>query len=108
VGASTVYNPLGQEYTDSGASSTGTVSFNKPNVQLSQIQTVTYTAKDQFGIEAIPITREVIVRKRPTITTSGTLFRIRNDPITIPSPTVDPVNLTSSLQSSNNININEN
>ena len=108
VGASTVYNPLGQEYTDSGASSTGTVSFNKPNVQLSQTQTVTYTTKDQFGIEAIPITREVIVRKRPTITTSGTLFRIRNDPITIPSPTVDPVNLTSSLQSSNNININEN
>ena len=108
VGASTVYNPLGQEYTDSGASSTGTVSFNKPNVQLSQTQTVTYTAKDQFGIEAIPITREVIVRKRPTITTSGTLFRIRNDPITIPSPTVDPVNLTSSLQSSNNININQN
>jgi len=103
VGASTVYNPLGQEYTDSGASSTGTVSFNKPNVQLSQTQTVTYTAKDQFGIEAIPITREVIVRKRPTITTSGTLYRIRNDPITIPSPTIDPTELTSSLQSSNNI-----
>ena len=108
VGASTVYNPLGQEYTDSGTSSTGTVSFNKPNVQLSQTQTVTYTAKDQFGIEAIPITREVIVRKRPTITTSGTLYRIRNDPIAIPSPTIDPTNLTSSLQSSNNININQN
>jgi hypothetical protein len=108
VGASTVYNPLGQEYTDLGGSSTGTISFNKPNVQLPQTQTVTYTAKDEFGIEAIPITRQVIVRRRPTITTSGTLYRIRNDPISIPSPTVDPTNLTSSLQSSNNINITQN
>ena len=116
VGASTVYNPLGQSYVDLGvnvtqsgeSSPTVTISFNKPNVQLSQTQTVTYTAKDQFGIEAIPITREVIVRKRPTITTSGTLYRIRNDPIAIPPPTIDPTNLTSSLQSSNNININEN
>ena len=84
------------------------LNVNDPNVQLSQTQTVTYTTKDEFGIEAIPITRQVIVRKRPNITTSGTLYRIRNDPISIPSPTVDPTNLTSSLQSSNNINITQN
>ena len=84
------------------------LNVNDPNVRLSQTQTVTYTTKDEFGIEAIPITRQVIVRKRPTITTSGTLYRIRNDPISIPSPTVDPTNLTSSLQSSNNINITQN
>jgi hypothetical protein len=84
------------------------LNVNDPNVQLSQTQTVTYTTKDEFGIEAIPITRQVIIRKRPTITTSGTLYRIRNDPITIPSPIVDPTNLTSSLQSSNNINITQN
>ena len=84
------------------------LNVNDPNVQLSQTQTVTYTTKDEFGIEAIPITRQVIVRKRPTITTSGTLYRIRNDPISIPSPTVDPTNLTGSLQSSNNINITQN
>ena len=115
-GSSTVYNPLGQSYIDLGvnvtqsgeSSPTVTIAFNEPNVRLPQTQTITYTAKDQFGIEATPITRQVIVRKRPTITTSGTLFRIRNDPITIPSPTVDPTNLTSSLQSSNTININQN
>ena len=114
-GSSTVYNPLGQRYVDLGVNITQsgvtspdvTVSFNEPNVNLSQTQTVTYTAKDQFGIEAIPITRQVIVRKRPTITTSGTLFRTLYDPISIPTPVVEPVSLLSSLQSSNNITVNQ-
>ena len=110
VGASTVYNPLGQVYTDLGVTVVGptvTIAFNKPNVGISQTQTVTYTAQDQFGIKANPITRQVIVSKKPTITTSGTLFRILNDPISIPSQTVTPANLFGSLQSSNNININQ-
>ena len=110
-GSSTVYNPLGQRYVDLGVNITQsglispdvTVSFNEPNVNLSQTQTVTYTAKDQFGIEAIPITRQVIVKKRPTITTSGTLYRIRYDPISIPTPLVEPASLSGSLQSYNNI-----
>ena len=114
-GSSTVYNPLGQRYVDPGVNITQsgvtspdvTVSFNEPNVNLSQTQTVTYTAKDQFGIEAIPITRQVIVRKRPTITTSGTLYRTLYDPISIPTPVVEPVSLLGSLQSSNNINANQ-
>ena len=109
VGGSTVYNPLGETYIDPGVTVSGdaVVSFKKPNVNLSQIQTIKYTAKDEFGIEAVPITRQVIVSERPTITTSGTLFRILNDPISIPTPTVKPVELTSSLNSSNNININQ-
>ena len=109
VGASVVYNPLGETYIDPGVTVSGaaTVSFKKPNVNLSQIQTIKYTAKDEFGIEAVPITRQVIVSERPTITTSGTLFRILNDPLSIPPPTVKPVELTSSLNSSNNININQ-
>lgn len=109
VGGSTVYNPLGETYIDPGVTVSGaaTVSFKKPNVNLSQIQTIKYTAKDEFGIEAVPITRQVIVSERPTITTSGTLFRILNDPLSIPTPTVKPVELTSSLNSSNNININQ-
>ena len=110
-GSFTVYNPLGQRYVDLGVNITQsglispdvTVSFNEPNVNLSQTQTVTYTAKDQFGIEAIPITRQVIVKKRPTITTSGTLYRIRYDPISIPTPLVEPASLSGSLQSYNNI-----
>ena len=112
TGASIVYNPLNQTYVDSGVTFTQTgensptvsVSFNAPRVAVSETQTVTYTAKDQFGIEAIPITRQVIVRKRPTITTSGTLYRILNDPISIPAPTVFPETLSGSLQTSNNIN----
>jgi hypothetical protein len=115
-GSSTVNNPLGQRYVDLGVNITQsgvtspdvTVSFNEPNVNLSQTQTVTYTAKDQFGIEAIPITRQVIVRKRPTITTSGTLYRTLYDPISIPTPVVEPVSLLGSLQSSNNIYRNQN
>ena len=109
VGGSTVYNPLGETYTDPGVTVSGaaTVSFKKPNINLSQIQTIKYTAKDEFGIEAVPITRQVIVSERPTIKTSGTLFRILNDPLSIPTPTVKPVELTSSLNSSNNININQ-
>ena len=109
VGGSTVYNPLGETYTDPGVNVSGAavVSFKKPNVNLSQIQTIKYTAKDEFGIEAVPITRQVIVSERPTIKTSGTLFRILNDPLSIPLPTVKPVELTSSLNSSNNININQ-
>ena len=114
-GSSTVYNPLGQRYVDLGVNITQsgvtspdvTVSFNEPNVNLSQTQTVTYTAKDQFGIEAIPITRQVIVRKRPTIATSGTLYRTLYDPISIPTPVVEPVSLLGSLQSSNNIYMNQ-
>ncbi len=109
VGGSTIYNPLGETYTDPGVTVSGaaTVSFKKPNVNLSQIQTIKYTAKDEFGIEAVPITRQVIVSERPTIKTSGTLFRILNDPLSIPTPIVKPVELTSSLNSSNNININQ-
>jgi hypothetical protein len=112
TGASIVYNPLNQTYVDSGvtftqsgeASPTVSVSFNAPRIGVSETQTVTYTAKDQFGIEAIPITRQVIVRKRPTITTSGTLYRILNDPISIPAPTVFPETLSGAVQTSNNIN----
>ena len=112
TGASIVYNPLNQTYVDSGVTFTQTgetsptvsVSFNAPRVAVSETQTVTYTAKDQFGIEAIPITRQVIVRKRPTITTSGTLYRILNDPISIPAPTVFPETLSGAVQTSNNIN----
>ena len=115
IGPSIVYNPLNQTYVDSGvtftqsgeASPTVSVSFNAPRIGVSETQTVTYTAKDQFGIEAIPITRQVIVRKRPTITTSGTLYRILNDPISIPAPTVFPETLSGSLQTSNNINRNQ-
>ena len=115
TGASIVYNPLNQTYVDSGvtftqsgeASPTVSVSFNAPRIGVSETQTVTYTAKDQFGIEAIPITRQVIVRKRPTITTSGTLYRILNDPISIPAPTVFPETLSGAVQTSNNIIINQ-
>jgi hypothetical protein len=115
TGASIVYNPLNQTYVDSGvtftqsgeASPTVSVSFNAPRIGVSETQTVTYTAKDQFGIEAIPITRQVIVRKRPTITTSGTLYRILNDPISIPAPTVFPETLSGVVQTSNNIIINQ-
>ena len=109
VGASVVYNPLGETYTDPGVTISGsaTLSFKKPDVNLSQIQTIKYTAKDEFGIEAVPITRQVIVSEKPTIKTSGTLFRILNDPLSIPTPTVKPVGLISSLNSSNNININQ-
>lgn len=115
AGASTVFNPLNQTYNDLGVTFTQpevsspivSVTFNTPRVGVTETQTVTYNAKDQFGIEAIPITRQVIVKKRPTITTSGTLYRILNDPISIPAPTVTPSTLSGVVQTSNNININQ-
>ena len=85
----------------------GTTTATAINPNLSGVYTITYTAVDKFGIEAVTVTRTVDVRERPSITAAQTSFyNILNDPISVPTPTVSPSNLASLLQSSNNIDIN--
>jgi len=114
TGASVIYHRLFDPFVDPGVTITqssygfeGTTTATAINPNLSGVYTITYTAVDKFGIEAVTVTRTVDVRERPSITAAQTSFyNILNDPISVPTPTVSPSNLASLLQSSNNIDIN--
>jgi len=114
TGASAIYHRLFDPFVDPGVTITqssygfeGTTTATAINPNLSGVYTITYTAVDKFGIEAVTVTRTVDVRERPSITAAQTSFyNILDDPISTPTPTVSPSNLASQLQSSNNIDIN--
>lgn len=112
-GGSSIFHQLNDPYTDPGVSvDVGTVTATRPNVQETGVNVLTYTAVDEFGIEALPVTRTVNVKERPSIVAAQTSFyNIISDPISVQAPTVITPegyasDLTPFLQSSNNININ--
>jgi hypothetical protein len=116
-GNTTIYHRLFDPYIEPGVTITqstygfeGTTTTTPVNPRIPGILTVTYTAVDRFGIEAIPITRTLDIKARPVINVGDTLFyHTLNDQVTLPPVTVfTPVgysyDLTPFLQSSNNIN----
>ena len=114
VGDSVIYHPSSDVFTDPGSTVTQSGGFQGSiavtglsNLSRVGVFTGTYIAVDKFGIESVPVTRNVDVRQKPSITSAQTSFyNILDDPISVPTPTVSPSNLASLLQSSNNININ--
>lgn len=112
-GGSSIFHQLNDPYTDPGVSvDVGTVTATRPNVQETGVNVLTYTAVDEFGIEALPVTRTVNVKERPSIVAAqASFYNIISDPISVQAPTVITPegyasDLTPFLQSSNNININ--
>ena len=119
TGASLIYHRLGDPYVDQGVTITqssygfeGTTAATAINPNLAGVYTITYSALDKFGIEALPVTRTVEVKARPVINITGIQFyRTLNDPLSLPPVTVTTPagyasDLTPSLQSTNDINTN--
>jgi hypothetical protein len=119
TGASLIYHRLGDPYVDQGVTITqssygfkGTTRATAINPNLIGVYTITYSALDKFGIEALPVTRTVEVKARPVINITGIQFyRTLNDPLSLPPVTVTTPegyasDLTPSLQSTNDINTN--
>ncbi len=113
TGDLTIFHVLNENYQDPGVTvDVGTVTATQPNVRETGVYTLTYTAVDAFGIEALPVTRTVNVKEKPSITAAQTSFyNILSDPISVPAPTVITPegyasDLTPFLQSSNTIDIN--
>lgn len=113
TGDLTIFHILNENYQDPGVTvDVGTVTATRPNVRETGVYTLTYNAVDAFGIEALPVTRTVNVKEKPSITAVQTSFyNTLNDPISVPAPTVITPegyasDLTPFLQSSNTIDIN--
>ena len=113
TGDLTIFHILNENYQDPGVTvDVGTVTATQPNVRETGVYTLTYNAVDAFGIEALPVTRTVNVKEKPSITAVQTSFyNTLNDPISVPAPTVITPegyasDLTPFLQSSNTIDIN--